>query len=240
MQHDPPQPPSRLQTQGPFPRSDLMDWLAAGFFGEDLPVRPATGGDPAVFLQLGNLMKIWDMVDKGRAPPGFMPGRGGPVPATPPPAPAPEAAAAPLTPQGSALPQQQPGMGLAGLQHQPSGQMGLPPPSPTPLSAAPSADLGPVPPPVLGPGTQRANSLLETLLGKKLADSPGQSLAPPPPQQLQQHQLQHQQPGGPQAGAPEGSAGRPFTLDPPIALASAASGNLGAGAGLGGVGSFDR
>ncbi|PNG76231.1 hypothetical protein TSOC_015376, partial [Tetrabaena socialis] len=61
-------------TQGPFTRSDILDWLAFNYFGEDLPIRAAALEDGA-FVPLGHMMKMWDAIERGRplGPPGFTP-----------------------------------------------------------------------------------------------------------------------------------------------------------------------
>lgn len=114
----------------------------------------------------------------------------------------------------------------AGLHAQQQAQQPLPAPAaaaaPAPLanmSPAPSGELPAAPAP-----TQRTSSLLETLLGRKLAEAPAQPGAGPGP-------------GGAGGVGDAPSGARPFTLDPPLQLPHGAPGGLGAG-GLGGIGGW--
>ncbi|GAX81305.1 hypothetical protein CEUSTIGMA_g8736.t1 [Chlamydomonas eustigma] len=58
--------------QGPFPKVDILEWLASGFFPNDLPIRSATEPD-APFVPLAAMVKMWEKIDHGAAPPGFVP-----------------------------------------------------------------------------------------------------------------------------------------------------------------------
>ncbi|GIL80796.1 hypothetical protein Vretimale_9093 [Volvox reticuliferus] len=222
-------------TQGPFTRSDILEWLDFHYFGEDLPIR-AAALEGAPFIPLGQMMKMWDAIERGRplGPPGFTP-----------------AAPAIVVPNTSVDASQQP----QGAQPQPSAVApvaSMSSVSSMALSAAPSGDLSqqaaapPTAPanaaphaPICG-STPRTSSLLETLLGKKLAsESPVQQ---PPVATGGMGGLQGPLTGAapmpiPDAVQQPGGA-RPFTLDPPVQLHSAPSGSLGANplGSLGGLG----
>lgn len=70
-----------------------MEWLQFGYFGEDLPIRAGALDAGVPFVPLGQMLKMWDAIERGRplGPPGFTPGAApaaaGPAAA---PAPAPE------------------------------------------------------------------------------------------------------------------------------------------------------
>lgn len=59
-------------TQGPFTRVEILDWHSAGFFPNELPVKAASDPD-SHFLPLSTMVKMWERVDLGSAPPGFAP-----------------------------------------------------------------------------------------------------------------------------------------------------------------------
>ncbi|GIL65791.1 hypothetical protein Vafri_19417 [Volvox africanus] len=221
-------------TQGPFTRSDILEWLAFHYFGEDLPIR-AAALEGAPFVPLGQMMKMWDAIERGRplGPPGFIP-----------------AAPVMVVSSASVDASQQP-QAAQSQQSAVAPVASMSAVSSMPLSAAPSGDLSQqvtappaapasaAPPAPISGSTPRTSSLLETLLGKKLAsESPVQqpsaaagglgglqdplsSAAPVPiPDAVQQ-------PGG----------ARPFTLDLPVQLHSAPSGGLATPLGsLGGLG----
>ncbi len=71
-----------------------MEWLQFGYFGEDLPIRAASLPDSVPFVPLGQMLKMWDAIERGRplGPPGFAPGAApaAPAAAAAAPAPAPE------------------------------------------------------------------------------------------------------------------------------------------------------
>jgi hypothetical protein len=55
--------------QGPFSRSDILDWLEGGFFPASLPIRAAQDPPDAPFRPLNTLLHAWQ---GGHAlPPGF-------------------------------------------------------------------------------------------------------------------------------------------------------------------------
>ena len=45
--------------QGPFSRSDILDWFEARFFPADLPIRPAGNPRPEAFRPLIAMIKLW-------------------------------------------------------------------------------------------------------------------------------------------------------------------------------------
>lgn len=95
-------------------------------------------------------------------------------------------------------------------------------------SAAASAASAALPVPAAAGGAQRTSSLLETLLGRKLAEpTPGVAGSPGQPGAMAGA-------AAADAAAQPGSA-RPFTLDPPVQLHTAGSGGMGPG-GLGALG----
>ncbi|XP_038705199.1 protein ESSENTIAL FOR POTEXVIRUS ACCUMULATION 1-like isoform X1 [Tripterygium wilfordii] len=55
--------------QGPFPGSDIIGWLEAGYFGIDLQVRLANASEDSPFSLLGDVMP--HLRAKARPPPGF-------------------------------------------------------------------------------------------------------------------------------------------------------------------------
>ncbi|EFJ40027.1 hypothetical protein VOLCADRAFT_108378 [Volvox carteri f. nagariensis] len=219
-------------TQGPFTRMDILDWLAFHYFGEDLPIRAAAlEGTP--FIPLGQMMKMWDAIERGRplGPPGFTPAA--PTVALP-------NAAADANKQPQVTQTQQataaavaplPSVSSIGLSAAASGDLS----QAGSMAAAQNASSATAAAP--GGTAQRTSSLLETLLGKKLAsESPVQQ-----PTAATAGLGGLQGPLGTSAPVPlpdnvqQPGVARPFTLDPPVQLHSAGSNGLG-GTPLGGLG----
>ncbi|KAF8061160.1 VAMP713 [Scenedesmus sp. PABB004] len=45
--------------QGPFCRSDILDWFEAAYFGADLAMRSALPGQEGVWVPLGDMVRVW-------------------------------------------------------------------------------------------------------------------------------------------------------------------------------------